>query len=360
MAKKELVTAKDAKNYNELSDRKKDILNAVIKTYLDTGEPVGSRTISKLEGVEFSPATIRNEMADLEELGYIYSPHTSAGRIPTDLGYRFYVDNLIIQTDRKIEDMKSLMIEKYDKMEEILKQAAKLLATNTNYASIISSPKNNKNRIKFIQMSRVEEHELLVVIVSQGNIVRNKLINIEETLNDESLLKLNLVFNTHLAGLRLEDINLGLIAKLNGELPQHNDLIEKIVKSLIESIDLEDLEVYTSGTTNILKYPEIADSSVATELLTALEEKNEIKKIIDQDVNGDKNNSIRVYIGDENSSENMKDCSIVTATYTLDDGLQSTIGIVGPKRMNYEKVMNTIQTLMSELDGIYHKKDKKE
>ena len=141
----------------ELSERKLTILHAIIQTYLETGEPVGSRTISKYSDLNLSSATIRNEMADLEELGYILQPHTSAGRIPSDKGYRLYVDMLMEEKEQELNDMQEQMLEKADKMDQLLSQAAKVLANNTNYATMVSAPVNNANKIKFIQLSNVDE-----------------------------------------------------------------------------------------------------------------------------------------------------------------------------------------------------------
>ena len=197
-----------------LSDRKMKILHAVIKNYLETGEPVGSRTISKYTDLNLSSATIRNEMADLEELGYILQPHTSAGRIPSDKGYRLYVDMLMEEKEQELSEMQEQMLDKADKMEQLLKQAARVLASNTNYATMVSTPMNNSNKIKFIQLSMVDEEQVIAVIVLGGNVIKNKIIDVEEPLSNENLLKLNMLLNTTLNGMSIEEINLGLIARL--------------------------------------------------------------------------------------------------------------------------------------------------
>ena len=198
----------------ELSERKLKILQAIIKNYLETGEPVGSRTISKYTDLNLSSATIRNEMADLEELGYILQPHTSAGRIPSDKGYRLYVDMLMEQKEQELSEMQDQMLEKADKMDQLLKQAAKVLANSTNYATLVSSPMNNRNRIKFIQLTMVDEEQMIAVIVLEGNVIKNKIIHVDEPINNENLLKLNMLLNTTLNGMSIEEINLGLIARL--------------------------------------------------------------------------------------------------------------------------------------------------
>lgn len=157
----------------ELDERKMKILKAIIQTYMETGEPVGSRTISKYTDLNLSSATIRNEMADLEELGLIIQPYTSAGRIPSDKGYRLYVDNLMEEKEREVSEMKNFLIQRVDRVELLLKQMAKLLAVNTNYATMISAPRYHSNKLKFIQLSKVEERKLLAVVVVEGNIIKN-------------------------------------------------------------------------------------------------------------------------------------------------------------------------------------------
>ena len=187
----------------ELDERKTKILNAIIRNYLETGEPVGSRTISKYTDLNLSSATIRNEMADLEELGYILQPHTSAGRIPSDKGYRFYVDHLMEEKNREVDDMKQFVIEHTEKMEQVLQKVAKVLAANTNYATMVSAPSYHRNKVKFIQLSNVDEEQILAVIVTEGNMVKNKIIPVSEPLDNETMLKLNILLNSNLNGLAL-------------------------------------------------------------------------------------------------------------------------------------------------------------
>ena len=194
----------------DLDERKRKILKAIIQTYLETGEPVGSRTISKYTDLNLSSATIRNEMSDLEDLGYIVQPHTSAGRIPSDLGYRLYVDELMKEKDQEVSEMKEMMIEKTDRMERVLKQVVKVLASNTNYATLITGPTYHHNKVKFIQLSKLNEEQLLAVIVVEGNLVKNQIVNLDETIDDEQILKLNLLLNTQLNGLTIEEIRRGI------------------------------------------------------------------------------------------------------------------------------------------------------
>ena len=257
----------------ELSERKVKILQAIIRNYLETGEPVGSRTISKYTDLNLSSATIRNEMSDLEEMGYILQPHTSAGRIPSDKGYRLYVDTMMEQKDREIEEMKEVMVQKEDKMDQLLKQVAKLLAVNTNYASMITTPTIHTNKLKFIQLSRVDVNQLLAVVVVEGNVIKNNIIHTAEELDDETLLKLNILLNTHLNGLALEEINLGMISSLK-QAGIHSEIVADVIDAIAESIHAEeDLEVYTSGANNIFRYPELADQQKASSIINTFEEK---------------------------------------------------------------------------------------
>ncbi len=346
-----------------LDDRKKKILLAIIKTYLDTGEPVGSRTISKIEGLELSSATIRNEMADLVEMGYIIQPHTSAGRIPSDKGYRFYVDQLMAEKEQQIEErereadeMKNMLVEKADKMERLLKQVAKSLSVNTNYAAMISAPRYNVNRLKFIQLSRMEANRIVAVIVMEGNMIKNQIIDIPEPVDDETLLKLNMLLNTNLNGMAIEDINLSIIAKMKQQAGEQAGIISEVIDAVAESIKAdEDLEIYTSGANNIFKYPELADNARASEIITAFEEKKQLTDIVYETLSHSDEKGIQVYIGEESPVENMKDCSVVTATYELDEGIHGTIGIIGPKRMDYDKVLSTMKKLTNELDSMFKK-----
>ncbi len=339
---------------NDLNDRQLKILYAIIETYQETGEPVGSRTISKYSDLNLSSATIRNEMADLEDMGYIIQPHTSAGRIPSDKGYRLYVDMLMEQKDEEINNIQGQMLEKVDKMDQILEQAAKVLANNTNYATMISAPANNRNRIKFIQLSEVDEHQVIAVIVLGGNVIKNRIIEVEEELGNETLLKLNMLLNTTLTGMAINEINLGLIAQLKEQAGPHSQVVSNVLDEVADAIQVdEDMHIYTSGATNIFKDPELSDNQSAQEIISAFEEKQQLTDLVTQTLSQEDNTGIQVYIGDEAPMETMKDCSVVTATYELGEGLKGTIGIVGPKRMDYEHVLESMKHLQDELDEMF-------
>ena len=336
---------------------------SIIKMYLETGEPVGSRTISKIPGLTLSSATIRNEMADLVEMGYILQPHTSAGRIPSDKGYRFYVDQLmeekekeVEEREREVDEMRDILVEKADKMERLLKQVAKSLSVNTNYAAMISAPQYHANRLKFIQLSRMERNRIVAVIVVEGNMIKNQIIDVDEPIDDDTLLKLNMLLNTNLNGLAIDDINLSIITKMKEQAGEHSGIVAEVIDAVAESIKAdEELEIYTSGANNIFKYPELADNQKASEIITAFEEKKQLTDLVYETLSHSDEKGIQVYIGEESPVANMKDCSVVTATYELDEGIHGTIGIIGPKRMDYDKVLKTMKKLTSELDTIFKK-----
>ncbi len=348
----------------ELDERKMKILKAIISTYLETGEPVGSRTIAKDSDLNLSSATIRNEMADLEELGYILQPHTSAGRIPSDLGYRYYVDRLMeekesefLAKENEMEEERSRLLEKMDRMEESLKKVAEMLAANTNYATLVSTPQNKDSKLKFIQLSMVDDRRLLVVIVAGSETVKNIILNLDEPLTNDEVLKLNILLNSFLPGLTLDDINLELVHTMKVQAGMHASILENIFTGIVEAIhEADDMQIFTSGATNILKYPELATLDNTTELLDTLVEKKALVKLVDDTVNQEERHGIQVYIGNETQVQSLKDCSLVTATYELEEGGTGTVGIIGPKRMDYGKVVHTLKKLTDDLDEIFNKK----
>ncbi|MCD8119263.1 MAG: heat-inducible transcriptional repressor HrcA [Lachnospiraceae bacterium] len=348
----------------ELDERKEKILFAIIRNYLETGEPVGSRTISKYTDLNLSSATIRNEMSDLEELGLIIQPHTSAGRIPSDQGYRYYVDRMM-ERERELQDkeqeLKSkedLLIEKADQLEDLLQTVARTLADSTNYTAMVSSPQYKNNRLKFIQLTGVDERTLLCVIVTENNAIKNRVIQIPEPIDQETILKLNLLLNTTLAGLAVEEITLATITNMAEQAGKQREVVRTIVEAVGEAILSTDdeMRIYTSGATNIFRYPELSDQDRARELIDTLEQKKLLTTLVSDGSDGDENGTgIQVYIGNETPIQSMKDCSVVTATYELDDGVTGTIGIIGPKRMDYRKAIESLRTVKSQLDEAFRK-----
>ncbi len=341
----------------DLDERKQKILEAIIRNYMESGEPVGSRTVSKYTDLNLSSATIRNEMADLEEMGLILQPHTSAGRIPSDKAYRLYVDTVLKNKEKEVDDMKGVLVEKADKIDLLLKQVAKLLADNTNYTTMVSKPRYEHKKIKFIQLNPMSELQILVIVVLDNNHVNNKFINLAMPIDDNVVSQLNFIINAALNGLDVTEINMAIMQQIKEKAGEYGELASSILDCIAEALSEEETsEIYTSGATNILKYPELSDKEKMAELLTTFEEKQRLEAWVN-DSGDSEEHGIQVYIGDESPIEAMKNCSVVTATYRIREGVYGKIGIVGPKRMDYEKVVGTLENCMQQLDDIFKAKE---
>ena len=338
------------KNLLEEGSRHSIILKTIVKTYLETGEPVGSRTISKQEGFDLSPATIRNVMSDLVEEGYIIQPHTSAGRIPSDKGYRYYVDQIIKDKEIEIEKLKGEMFSRVDKLENMMTGLVRAIATNTQYAALVSAPSTLEYKIKYVQISQLEIGKLLIVVVCEGNIFKTTTLELGDEINiiptPEELLKVSLLISKELDSKTISNLNKETLEELASAMPKSKKLIGMILAKIIEVLTAEsnDSNILTSGANNLFKYPEITSGENADSLLKTFETKNELVSIINNSKN-DKN-EIKVYIGKETGVGSMEDCSVITANCNFGNGLVGTIGVIGPKRMNYEKVIGTIKSLM--------------
>jgi heat-inducible transcriptional repressor len=340
-----------------LDERKYKILEIIIKNYLETGEPVGSRTISKAEGLNVSPATIRNEMSDLEEMGYIIQPHTSSGRVPSDKGYRVYVDKMLEDREREIDELKDTLIKKSDRLDEMLKEAAKTLANTTDYAAMVSSPRKMGDKLKFIQLSRIDRTHIVAVIVSGSNVIKHTMLETEEELANETVLKLNILLNTCLAGLSADEITLTMIRDLKKSAGIHSKVVESVIDAVAGAVVKSDnqLKLYTSGTRNIFKYPELTADGKAGEIIGKFEEQDELTQLAEdalKEALETGETGIQVYIGSETPAEGMEDCSVITATYDIGDGMKGTLGVIGPRRMDYRKAIGAVKSMMSQLQNL--------
>ena len=348
--KKEKYDLVDTEN-KVLDERKKEILLTIIKLYLDTGEPVGSRTISKKFGMSLSSATIRNEMSDLEELGYIIKPHTSAGRIPSDKGYRLYVNNLIKEKENEIKSLKTEMTARVDKLEDMLKTVVKTIAANTNYAAMIAGPSVNDNKIKYVQLSNLENNKVLVVLVAEGNVVKTSIVSLDKVIDAKEILDLSVTLNNLLSGVRVSDVretkNSEQVTKLKKNKKDIEMILDAIVDAFEEKSDFANILTY--GSNNFFKYKEFAESGSIGELVEAFEQKTDLAKIVEKANEDSEETGLKVYIGEESTVNTMKNCSIVTANCDFGNGMRGTIGVVGPKRMDYEKVLKTIRNTMQNI-----------
>ena len=332
----------------ELDERKREILITIIKLYLETGEPVGSRTISKLPDMGLSPATIRNEMSDLEDLGFLIKPHTSAGRIPSDKGYRLYVNNLMREKETEIKNLKTEMTARVDKLEDMMKTLVKTIAANTNYAAMIAGPSVNNNKIKYIQLSNLEDRKVLAVAVAEGNVVKTRIVEFDKIIDAKEILDLNQSLNDILSGVKVSEMNDDKVKNAINALKKSKNEIITLVQGIAESFEDKGNadNIWTYGSNNFFKYKEFEESGNVKDLVEAFEQKKDLLKLVDKVNEENTETGLRVYIGEESSVNAMKDCSVVTANCDFGNGMRGTIGVVGPKRMDYEKVLKTIRTTM--------------
>lgn len=336
---------------NELNDRKRAILRSIIDDYIQSAQPVGSRTIARKHEIGLGSATIRNEMADLEELGYITQPHTSAGRIPSDKGYRFYVDNLMqihsLAQDEMIRISKA-MDERIDELNQLFRRASVIISSITGYTSVVMTPHLSRAVIKSIQLVNVDERRILVVVVAGGAIVQNKLIKYVCDFDDDLLSKLCMALNSVMDGKTIDQITMPMIIELQHELQAPEELVFPILQAVAECVrKIESTDVYLEGMTNILNHPEFNDLFKAREVLDLLKEEDVISALIKSATNI---NHFDFKIGSENEINQLKDLSIITTVYGREGRDLGTIGVIGPTRMTYGKVVSAIQYIRELLD----------
>ncbi|HYF82347.1 MAG TPA: heat-inducible transcriptional repressor HrcA [Clostridia bacterium] len=335
----------------DLGDRKKLILQAIIEDYINTAEPVGSRTISKKYLTGTSPATIRNEMADLEEMGFIEQPHTSSGRIPSDKGYRLYVDKIMKQNtvnDVQREMIKKEFLDTLGEIDRLVKHASKLLSQMTQYTSIVMAPQLRRTSVKQIQLIRIDNATVLAVIITDAGIVKNSVLRLTQDVQSDALMRITNMLNDKLSGLGIEDIEDFDLEYMRNNSLGHGEIIEQIVPELIQTLFYSDTaEVYHDGVSNILNLPEYSDINKARNFLNTMEEKDLLFKVLN-DVKGD----VGVSIGSENKLEQFKDCSLITATYRINGKTIGSVGIIGPTRMEYSKAISIVECMTNNLSDM--------
>jgi heat-inducible transcriptional repressor len=326
-----------------MDDRKMQILRAIIDDYIDTAEPIGSRTIARKHELGLSSATIRNEMADLEEMGYLAQPHTSAGRIPSDKGYRMYVDQLMKLHELSSEEINNIrrsMEIKISELNQLMRQASIVMSRITKYTSMAITPQMKKSSLKAIQVVPIGTGKALVIVVTNAGVVRNGIAKVSESVMPDFLIRVSNILNDKLSGLSMEEINLPLIKEIENEMGVFKEILIPILDSVVDCINqIDDREVYLDGTTNIFNYPEFRDVSKAKEFLNIMDEKEILCKLLKDHIN---KKGITVQIGTENDIEEIKDCSLITTTYSLGDFVIGSIGVIGPTRMEYSRVISAL------------------
>ena len=336
----------------EMDERKIKILQAIITDYINNGEPVGSRTIAKKYDLGISSATIRNEMSDLEEMGYIEQLHTSSGRKPSDKGYRLYVDRLMELT--KLSTEEEYMIKNHlinaalYEVDKIVKQATQVLSLLTNLTSIVKAPSVQKSCIKYIQLINLDAGSVLFVIITDSGIIKNNVIKISKPISSAIIEKLTNILNFRLGKLTIEQINLEVINNLKSDLASYGEIFDGIIPALYDSLSgVEASEVYIQGAANIFNYPEYNNITKAREFLVLVDNKESINSLLGaNDING----NITIKIGGENFVECARECSIITAVYSASGIPLGSIGVIGPTRIPYGKVISVLTEIVKELN----------
>ncbi|NMA66734.1 MAG: heat-inducible transcription repressor HrcA [Clostridiaceae bacterium] len=327
----------------ELNDRKRTILKSIVDDYIKYAQPVGSRTIARKHELGLGSATIRNEMADLEELGYITQPYTSAGRIPSDKGYRFYVDHLMQIHSLPYNEMAKIhqaMSEQIEEINELIKNVSMIISNITGYTSVAMAPQINSAVIKSVKLVAVDEKRLLVVVVINGGIVKDKIVRHSTVISESILEKLNQAFNNILVGKTIDEIDRQTILDIQKNIRISEDVLNTVLKAIEGCIEkIETIDFYLNGLTNMLNHPEFSDLLRAREVLELLKEEDTIISLIK---NANKNSHLDFKIGSENELNEMKDLSIITTVYGSDGKRLGTIGVIGPTRMAYGKVVSSI------------------
>lgn len=323
----------------ELNERKLKILQAIIQDYIHTAEPIGSRTLTKRYDLGVSPATIRNEMADLEELGFLMQPHTSAGRVPSDKAYRLYVDTLLEES--KIVNLqknyiKANLLKRFGEVERLLQYSSKILAELTKYTSLALTPQLKGSKLKLLQLVPIDTENLVAIIVTDAGVIKKPLLKIAGGFDEGAIQQVSNLLNEKLVGLSIMDIEDQLMLELKKEIHNCNNIIEKVVPQLFQTFEgIDDSELFLNGTTNIFNFPEYSDIFKAKSFLSMLEEKQILKNLISTSAEG-----LTISIGNENSHREVKECSLVTATFKINGSSIGWLSVIGPTRMDYANVIS--------------------
>ncbi|MBI3988641.1 MAG: heat-inducible transcription repressor HrcA [candidate division NC10 bacterium] len=322
-----------------LSDRQREVLKVVIQDYVLTAEPVGSRAISKRYISSLSPATIRNTMADLEEMGFLYQPHTSAGRVPTDKGYRVYVDSLMERrslTRAEVSRIHELMQLSWE-INELMRETSRILSNLSCYTAIVFAPRLAKNALRRIEFVHLHRERILAVLKAESGFTQHKVIATDEVLTQEELDRISRYLNELIEGLTLQQVREVLVAKMAEEKARFDQLMRRALELGKKSVEGgEETEVFIGGAANIVTQPEFADVSTMRQLFTALEEKSKLVKILDQVLTA---KDFRIIIGSENTIREMQALSVIASPYQAGEQLIGALGVMGPTRIEYAKMV---------------------
>lgn len=337
----------------ELNERKLKILQAIIHDFVTTAEPVGSRTLSRKYDLGVSPATIRNEMSDLEEMGYLNHPHTSAGRMPSQKAYRLYVNDLMSKYELPEVEKNAIADELYANIAELdqtIEHAAKILSNITNLTSFAMTPKKDQDILKFINLLPVDERTIVLMIVSESGKVSNMALKLKQGYDEESLGLLSKNMTYAYKGKTIsEALTLDIVDSVHNDVSAMNQLRSSVMPSFMKTLeDMLNVNLYMDGLTNIFSIPEYNDIDRAKMFMELIDKKEDFTKTLIQ-----RDDGLLITIGTENDDESMKDCSMITATYHVDGKLVGKLGVIGPTRMKYSEISSVIEFLTDNLSNAY-------
>lgn len=339
---------------SRLTPRKMQILKAIVDAHIADGGPVGSKYLAQDAHISCSPATIRNEMAELEEMGYLVQPHTSAGRVPSELGYRYYVDALVhqySQTRSEIDEINEMLRYKLTEMDEILSEVSRLAASFTDYTGIAFKSGTGKVRIVQFKSVLLSQRDFLLVMTFEGDIVKTKTIHAPFPISEEVLRRLTDAFNVYLVNLTSDSITMPIIVKIEALMGSFGAMVHTAVKAIYETMsELDTADVKLDGITKLLQYPEYSDVSDLRDLMGMLEEKDKLLDVLSCQT--ESQDGIHVYIGTENQSDAMRNTALIFKNITI-GGKQLAVGVIGPKRMNYSKVIEMLNGLATGIDRLF-------
>lgn len=336
----------------ELSERKKQILRAVVNSYIDTGEPAGSKYIAGNYGISLSSATIRNEMAELEDLGYLEQPHTSAGRIPSTLGFREYVNNLMDMYNLTVDEVRTIndsLSPKLTQLDSIIEQAGRLMSQLSNLTAVALMPKPSEAAVTRFEIVPVEPYSFLLVMICSNSTIKTRHVRVSYEMNADVLRQLVIVLNEGMAGKNADAVSLPVIMAMERAMGAYSPLINPILKVVYSAISEDDRsQLFVEGINNLLKYPEYHDVNKAREIIELFEQKEPLVKMLDTA----RTNAMNVFIGDEHTITSLGDTSLVFKTFEAGDNMVGAIGVMGPKRMDYSKVIARLEYFSHNIKGL--------
>ena len=337
----------------ELDSRKLQILRAIVDEYILSASPVGSKSLSQSSDMKWSSATIRNEMADLEVLGYLAQPHTSAGRIPSEKAYRLYVDRMMRRAHLSDEEsalLRGYFREHVNGVDAVLRETAKALSEITHYTAVVLMPDIGVNRLKHLQLIPLVEGKALAVVVTDAGVSQNSVIDIPFDMGPEELDRISKAITARFGGARMSTVSSALVRELGGDLSCRADFVETLLTTLCENQQRDRRMVELSGATNMLEFPEYSDVSKAKTFLATVEQKDDMYRMLKKASNME----FTVTIGSENEQEGLRDCSVVTASYRVNGTPLGSFGVIGPTRMQYSKVLSILNIIGHQLTDMFN------